>query len=169
MILTKCGIDRNVNGGHSNSVIPNFLQSEITAWRTSENDGGSHTIPTYFRSLKWCMIINLGKVCNFYSGRVLVDCKITAWQKWENFHYLWFDVDNEWTVGAKDVKSCSEIDHKCVVTYEGFVWRKIMGSGFDDWVYWHFFTITVDYNSIRIELLLNDVCLMILNVSRISN
>jgi hypothetical protein len=34
-----------------------------------------------------------------------------------------------------------------------------MGSGFDDWVYWHFFTITVDYNSSHIELLLNDVCL----------
>jgi hypothetical protein len=30
-----------------------------------------------------------------------------------------------------------------------------MDSGFDDWVYWHFFTITVDY----IELLLNDVYL----------
>jgi hypothetical protein len=34
-----------------------------------------------------------------------------------------------------------------------------MGSGFDDWVYWHFFTITVDYDSAHIELLLNDVCL----------
>jgi hypothetical protein len=28
-----------------------------------------------------------------------------------------------------------------------------MGSGFDDWFYWHFFTITVDYNSSLIELL----------------
>jgi hypothetical protein len=34
-----------------------------------------------------------------------------------------------------------------------------MGSGFDDWVYWHFFTITVNYNSPQTELLLNDVCL----------
>jgi hypothetical protein len=33
-----------------------------------------------------------------------------------------------------------------------------MGSGFDDWVYWHFFTITVDYNSSHTELLLNDIC-----------
>jgi hypothetical protein len=33
-----------------------------------------------------------------------------------------------------------------------------MGSGSDDWVYWHFFTITADYNSSHIELL-NDVCL----------
>jgi hypothetical protein len=33
-----------------------------------------------------------------------------------------------------------------------------MGSGLDDWVYWHFFTITVDYNSSHIELLLNDAC-----------
>jgi hypothetical protein len=34
-----------------------------------------------------------------------------------------------------------------------------MGSGYDDWVYFHFFTIAVDYNSSHIELLLNDVCL----------
>jgi hypothetical protein len=34
-----------------------------------------------------------------------------------------------------------------------------MGSGFDDWIYWHFFTITADYNSSHTELLLNDVCL----------
>jgi hypothetical protein len=34
-----------------------------------------------------------------------------------------------------------------------------MGSGFDDWVYLPFFTITVDYNSSHIELHLNDVCL----------
>jgi hypothetical protein len=33
-----------------------------------------------------------------------------------------------------------------------------MGSGFDDWAYWHFFTTTVDYNRSQIELL-NDVCL----------
>jgi hypothetical protein len=29
-----------------------------------------------------------------------------------------------------------------------------MGSAFDDWVYWHFFTITVSYNTSH-----NDVCL----------
>jgi hypothetical protein len=34
-----------------------------------------------------------------------------------------------------------------------------MGSGFDDWVYCHFFTITISYNSSLIELLLNDVWL----------
>jgi hypothetical protein len=28
-----------------------------------------------------------------------------------------------------------------------------MGSGFDDWVHWHFFTITTNYNSAHIELL----------------
>jgi hypothetical protein len=32
-----------------------------------------------------------------------------------------------------------------------------MGSRFDDWVYWHFFTITVNYNSSHIELLPNNV------------
>jgi hypothetical protein len=29
----------------------------------------------------------------------------------------------------------------------------IMGSGFDNWVYWYFFTITVNYYSSHIELL----------------
>jgi hypothetical protein len=31
----------------------------------------------------------------------------------------------------------------------------ITGSGLDDWVYWHFFTITTNYNSSHIELVLN--------------
>jgi hypothetical protein len=30
-----------------------------------------------------------------------------------------------------------------------------VGSRFDDWIYWHFFTITFDYNSSHIELLLD--------------
>jgi hypothetical protein len=33
-----------------------------------------------------------------------------------------------------------------------------MGSGFGDRIYWHFFTITVVYNSSHTEFL-NDVCL----------
>jgi hypothetical protein len=38
-----------------------------------------------------------------------------------------------------------------------------MGSGSHDWIYWHFFKITVnyEYNSSHIELL-NDDCLTIL-------
>jgi hypothetical protein len=31
-----------------------------------------------------------------------------------------------------------------------------MGSGFDDSVYWQFFTITLDYNNPHIELLLDN-------------
>jgi hypothetical protein len=42
-----------------------------------------------------------------------------------------------------------------------------MGSGIDDWVYWHFFTITVDYKCSHIEFLLNNVWLT--NLSVISN
>jgi hypothetical protein len=34
-----------------------------------------------------------------------------------------------------------------------------MGSGFDDWIYWLFFTVTVNSNSSHTERLLNDVCL----------
>jgi hypothetical protein len=30
-----------------------------------------------------------------------------------------------------------------IVTYEGFAWLIITGSGLDDWIYWHFFTITI--------------------------
>jgi hypothetical protein len=32
-----------------------------------------------------------------------------------------------------------------------------MGSGFNDWSYWHFFTITVNYNSSHIDLLLTNI------------
>jgi hypothetical protein len=46
-----------------------------------------------------------------------------------------------------------------IVTCKGLAWLITKGTGFDDWVYWHFFTITVDYNSSHIELLLNNVCL----------
>jgi hypothetical protein len=58
-----------------------------------------------------------------------------------------------------------EKNHPVSIKYchvcEGLAWRIIMGSTrrFDDWVYWHFFTITDDYNSSHIELVLNDVCL----------
>jgi hypothetical protein len=45
-----------------------------------------------------------------------------------------------------------------IVTYKGFAWLIIMGSGFDYWAYWHFCTITVDCNCSHIELL-NNVCL----------
>jgi hypothetical protein len=46
-----------------------------------------------------------------------------------------------------------------IVTCKGLAWLIIMGSGFCDWVYWQFFTVTVNYNGSHIELLLNDVCL----------
>jgi hypothetical protein len=34
-----------------------------------------------------------------------------------------------------------------------------MGSGFYNWVYWHFFTITTNYNNSHIEFLNYDSCL----------
>jgi hypothetical protein len=43
-----------------------------------------------------------------------------------------------------------------MVTYYGLSWRIIMGSRFGDWIYWYFFTVTVDYNCSHIERLLND-------------
>jgi hypothetical protein len=43
------------------------------------------------------------------------------------------------------------------VTCKRLVWLIIMSSGSEDWVYWHSFIITVDYNSSHIELLLNAV------------
>jgi hypothetical protein len=45
----------------------------------------------------------------------------------------------------------------------------IMGSGFDDWIYWRFFTITVDYNSSHNELLLNNISLMNLSEESLTN
>jgi hypothetical protein len=44
-----------------------------------------------------------------------------------------------------------------------------MGSEFDDWVYWHFFTITADSNSSHTELLLKDVCLTNLSEESLTN
>jgi hypothetical protein len=46
-----------------------------------------------------------------------------------------------------------------IITYKVLAWLIIMGSVFDDWVYRHFFTITLDYDSWHIEFLPNDVCL----------
>jgi hypothetical protein len=42
-----------------------------------------------------------------------------------------------------------------IVMCKQFAWLIIIGSRFDDWVYWHFFRITVDYNSSHSELFLN--------------
>jgi hypothetical protein len=44
-----------------------------------------------------------------------------------------------------------------------------VGSGFDDWVYWHFFTITFNYNSSHTELILNDECLTNLSEESLTN
>jgi hypothetical protein len=43
--------------------------------------------------------------------------------------------------------------------YPRLAWLIITGSRFDDWLYWHFFTITANYNSSDIKILLNDVWL----------
>jgi hypothetical protein len=47
-----------------------------------------------------------------------------------------------------------------IITYKAYAWLIIVGSRFYDWVYQHFFTITLHYNSSHIELPLNDVCLL---------
>jgi hypothetical protein len=38
----------------------------------------------------------------------------------------------------------------------GFAWLVTVGSGLDDWIYWHFFTITISYG----QLIIND-CLQL--------
>jgi hypothetical protein len=59
---------------------------------------------------------------------------------------------------------CRRKEPSCVEKYchmyEGLAWRIIMGSRFDDWVYWHFFTITVEYNSSHVELFLDGACFL---------
>jgi hypothetical protein len=40
----------------------------------------------------------------------------------------------------------SIITRMCI-TCSGFAWLIITGSGLDDWIYWHFFTVTVNYDS----------------------
>jgi hypothetical protein len=54
-------------------------------------------------------------------------------------------------------KSLSWTGHSRLLTCSGLEWLIIMGSGFNDWIYWHFFTITINYNSSHIELLLNSL------------
>jgi hypothetical protein len=44
-----------------------------------------------------------------------------------------------------------------IVTCWGLAWLIIMGSGVDDWIYWHFFTVTLTYDSSRIELSLTNL------------
>ena len=44
--------------------------------------GGGHTNISFW-ILKWCMIIKLGKICNFCWGNVFVECEIT-WQPSKN-------------------------------------------------------------------------------------
>jgi hypothetical protein len=44
-----------------------------------------------------------------------------------------------------------------------------MGSGVDDWIYWLFFTITINSVSSQIELLLNNVCLTNLYEESLTN
>jgi hypothetical protein len=41
---------------------------------------------------------------------------------------------------------------------------KIMGSGIDDWVYWHFFAVTINFYSSHIELVPNNICMTILSL-----
>jgi hypothetical protein len=38
--------------------------------------------------------------------------------------------------------------HYCYVS-GSFAWLMVMGSGFDDWVYWHFCTIIINYDSLQ--------------------
>jgi hypothetical protein len=40
---------------------------------------------------------------------------------------------------------------KCskILSRIGVSWLIIMGPGFDDWIYWHFFTIAVNYDSLQ--------------------
>jgi hypothetical protein len=47
-----------------------------------------------------------------------------------------------------------------IVACKGFAWLIIMGSGFDDYVYWHFFIITTNCNNSHIYLLLNALWLL---------
>jgi hypothetical protein len=47
-----------------------------------------------------------------------------------------------------------------ILRYRGLAWLIIMGSKFDDWIYWHFFTITVTDDGSHIELLLNKLLVL---------
>jgi hypothetical protein len=46
---------------------------------------------------------------------------------------------------------------KIIVTCRRYAWLIMTGFELDDWIYWRFFTITVNYGSSHTELLLNNV------------
>jgi hypothetical protein len=52
------------------------------------------------------------------------------------------------------------------VTCTWLAWRIIMGSGFDECVYWHFFTITINYNSSQL-MTVHDSFLSLLDHDRL--
>lgn len=69
--------------------------------------------------------------------------------------------------------SCGQFPHKYYYNTISEHWfsicfTKYSTNGFDDSIYCHFFTITVNYNSSHIQFL-NDVCLSMKNLSLISS
>jgi hypothetical protein len=76
-------------------------------------------------------------------------------------NYLIYQVTNN-----KPNTEMSVIRFQNIVTCKGFGWRIIMDSGLDEWIYWNFFTITVNYSSSHIELLLNECSMKNLRLIR---
>jgi hypothetical protein len=89
-----------------------------------------------------------------YSGLFLGSMEVATIPQWNLLYCYWTRFKQ--ADGIYEHRTLLEILYYHVL---GVAWLIIMGSGFDDWVNWHFFTITVDYNSSHTELLPNDVCL----------
>jgi hypothetical protein len=101
-------------------------------------------------------------VCAFFcvcvvlcSGRGLA----TSWSPVQGVLQSVNDEETEKSALCSKVGTSSQMGAKRKGEKKGAAWLITMGPGFDDWVYWHFFTIAVNYKNSHIEFLLNDVCL----------
>jgi hypothetical protein len=100
-------------------------------------------------------------LCNWRIGYIS-----RIWQHWLiDWLIDWLLIDwlTDWLIDSFShsfivtLNSVLNDDEVCIVICKVFAWLMTVGSRFDDWVYWHFFTITIYYNSSHIELLSNAV------------
>jgi hypothetical protein len=109
---------------------------------------GTSTVRSCYQAVQWRPDYELQSVCDSDLWSVVTSCA-------KVFNKSDYQSKNPFIVTL----SRDYIYKYILPRVPGLVWLILMGSRFDDWIYWHFFIITVNYNSTHIELLLHDVCL----------
>jgi hypothetical protein len=138
------------------SQLPKMFFKSGSRWRKNQicqfsNVESSRTYPIHEKINKytdWCMGACLKIWMNLWTN-VWINEWIWGWLT-ARMH-RWICADRSQAGRQKYVwrwlgLTCGTVEY--TVTYSGFAWRITMGSGFDDWIYWHFFTITINYSAI---------------------